>query len=731
LPIRVILRRFAESLPPTDRPARAGDLWNFIAKDLKDAGHGLSAKTMEYVQRLARNHGALILLDGLDECGSPAARERVLAGVRELTRTAGNKCRFILTARPYAWPGGTDVAKGVYALADFDDQQVEQFIRGWYAALVARNWRTPGEAERKRDELLQTWQRADLEPLTRNPLLLTLTTTLHTNRGRLPEDRADLYNESVELLMLHWNRQIGADKALLDELAITGLKLSDLREELEELAFHLHQDSLGKESSGAADVGEDRLIRSFTPLLKSRDKAAVVVEYIEKRAGLLLGQGEKDGERQFTFPHRTFQEFLAACHLAVQDDFPFECARLARAAPGHWQVVLALAARVAKAERGASSADELIGGKSIAELPSGTRPAAADWSCALIAGLQLQEIGVSALKKRDRTSAIVTRVAGWLAAALPVHPGEDGLSARDRAQAGDILAALGDPRFDPGRFHMPADDDLGFAHIPADPDFRIGTRRADAPRITEIIGSEIPEEEINDAVTPTPEFYIARYPVTVAQFRAFVQSSGSAPGDNDALRDPDNRPVRRVSWHEALAYCDWLHETLKTTPLLADNEVARLVRQGGWRVTLPSELEWEKAARGPQPNAIFTWGDKPDPNCANYAETEVGDTSAVGCFPANCYGLTDILGNVWEWTRSLWDFDYPYDFNDRGARRSEGRRRSRQGGARRLVGQRSRSCALRFPFQASARLSPQLPRGSGGIAGCPCWLTLSSVSSAP
>jgi hypothetical protein len=99
-------------------------------------------------------------------------------------------------------------------------------------------------------------------------------------------------------------------------------------------------------------------------LLNSRDKAAVVVDYIEKRAGLLVGQGEKDGERQFTFPHRTFQEFLAACHLAAQDDFPAECARLARAAPGHWQLVLPLAARVAKVERGASAADELIGGSS-------------------------------------------------------------------------------------------------------------------------------------------------------------------------------------------------------------------------------------------------------------------------------------------------------------------------------------------------------------------------------
>ena len=70
------------------------------------------------------------------------------------------------------------------------------------------------------------------------------------------------------------------------------------------------------------------------PLLKdSRDKAAIVVDYIEKRAGLLIGQGEKKGERQFAFPHRSFQEFLAACHLAAQDDFAARCLTLALTAP--------------------------------------------------------------------------------------------------------------------------------------------------------------------------------------------------------------------------------------------------------------------------------------------------------------------------------------------------------------------------------------------------------------
>ena len=83
--------------------------------------------------------------------------------------------------------------------------------------------------------------------------------------------------------------------------------------------------------------------------------------------------------------------------------------------------------------------------------------------------MQLQEIGLGAINKRERTRAIAARVADWLAASLPVHPDEGGTPARQRAHAGDVLAALGDPRFDPQRFHLPADDMLGFVRIPADP----------------------------------------------------------------------------------------------------------------------------------------------------------------------------------------------------------------------------------------------------------------------
>jgi serine/threonine-protein kinase len=165
------------------------------------------------------------------------------------------------------------------------------------------------------------------------------------------------------------------------------------------------------------------------------------------------------------------------------------------------------------------------------------------------------------------------------------------------------------------------------------------------------------EEEQPQHRLHLPDYYIAKAPVTDTQYLAFVQSTSyREPKNWDKGKPPggkEDHPVVSVTWHDAMAYCRWL---TKTT---------------GRSYRLPSEAEWEKAARGTD-GRIYPWGDEsPDKNRCNF-DKNLGDTTPVGQYSPrgdSHYGCVDTAGNVFEWTLSLWgkeklDFKYPYDPQD-------------------------------------------------------------------
>jgi len=136
-----------------------------------------------------------------------------------------------------------------------------------------------------------------------------------------------------------------------------------------------------------------------------------------------------------------------------------------------------------------------------------------------------------------------------------------------------------------------------------------------------------------------------------------------------------------VSWHEAMAYCKWLGEKINQP------------------VTLPSEAEWERAARGDTDQRAYPWGDAWKELHCNSDALGLNDTTPVGLFlnGASPYGLLDMSGNVWEWTHSIWDdkFKYPYKTGDgREDLRQEGALRVLRGGAFRYESVYAR-CAYR------------------------------------
>jgi len=152
-------------------------------------------------------------------------------------------------------------------------------------------------------------------------------------------------------------------------------------------------------------------------------------------------------------------------------------------------------------------------------------------------------------------------------------------------------------------------------------------------------------------------YYIGKYEVTIAQYDTFCKKTGHTVPEKPWLTEEGDHPVVYPTWEDAKAYCDW----------------------AGLR--LPTEAEWEKAARGGT-DTTYYWGDKPAHDMANFLGTGGRDkydiTSPVGSFPPNGYGLCDTAGNIWEWCNDWYDPDYyNHEFDDGPITNPKGPRRGK------------------------------------------------------
>lgn len=231
------------------------------------------------------------------------------------------------------------------------------------------------------------------------------------------------------------------------------------------------------------------------------------------------------------------------------------------------------------------------------------------------------------------------------------------LSSGALAQPADSTAQISPEKaveFAALNFYLPNEDMLGFVEVPAGT-FQMGSNPLLDPMAFE---NERWSEARRQGAVDLPAFYISRYEVTVAQFSAFVDATGYRV-DPMSMQGAPNHPVSYVSWTDALAYARWLELQLKES---AQTPVTiKALLQRGWRLTLPDEAQWEKAARGTD-GRIYPWGNQPRKDRANYSGRA---TMAVGSFncPECVYGLSDMSGNVWEWTRSPYQ-SLPFDPSD-------------------------------------------------------------------
>jgi formylglycine-generating enzyme required for sulfatase activity len=255
------------------------------------------------------------------------------------------------------------------------------------------------------------------------------------------------------------------------------------------------------------------------------------------------------------------------------------------------------------------------------------------------------------------------------------------------------------PLFRGDAFFLPDEPLLGFEEVPAGP-FLMGSDRSRDPEAEE--NEMWPGTASGQALVGLPSYYIARYTVTVAQFRMFVESAGFELDNDDGLKREPEHPFVVVTWSEALAYCRWLERVLAESAAVPG--AIKDLLAAGYRVHLPSEAEWEKAARGTD-GRIFPCGDTLDPGQANYVETRLGKATPVGSFPAGAspYGILDMSGNVWEWTRSLL-IPYPYDPADGREDPSASGPRVVRGGSWSRIAQNARA-AFRNVFDPVYRLN--------------------------
>jgi formylglycine-generating enzyme required for sulfatase activity len=648
LPMRVVLREFvARGLPHTSQPTTVpGDsLWRFITAELPETLRPFESSLR---QKLLRT-GGLLLLDGLDEVPEADQRRVQVKTAVEQFAAAFPKVRVLVTSRTYAYQRQDWKLRGFAeaVLAPFSRAQMRRFVDRWYAYVGQARQLSPDDTKGRATLLKQAIARTPrLYELATRPLLLTLMASLHAWRGgTLPEQREALYADAVDLLLDQWESQKvrrlpDGTHDLIQPSLVEWLRVDQqaMRQALNRLAFEAHRDQ--PVLVGTADIAEEKLVPALLALAQSPDpdiRPARLIEHLRDRAGLL----EPRGVGVYAFPHRTFQEYLAACYL-TDVGFPDDLAALLRAEPNRWREVTLLAG--AKAVRGTAAAAWTLAEELCSEEPP-AQPLPADagyWASLLAAQVLIENKSLVRVAERNRPK--VERVRTWLVRMLQ----HNALPAVDRAQAGDALANVGDPRFRADAWYLPDEPLLGFVKIPAGP-FLMGS---DDERDSWLLKAS-PQHKVK-----LPAYYITRYPVTVAQFRAFVDASGYQWG-RSSQQGAAHHPVVYVSWHDALAYCYWLTARLREwsgTP----EPLATLLRTEDWRVILPSEAEWEKAARGADGRA-YPWGNEPDPNRANYDGTGINTTSTVGCFPhgASPYGVEELSGNIWEWTRSL-EGDYPY-----------------------------------------------------------------------
>ncbi|MCB0047896.1 MAG: SUMF1/EgtB/PvdO family nonheme iron enzyme, partial [Caldilineaceae bacterium] len=685
--LRDLVRSVFPPLPsdreqPAARPGSA-EFWRYVHTAI------LSESSQDFeseLKKLCASGEAILLLDGLDEVGEatdPRRRDQIKTLIYTLGETYP-KLRIIVTSRPNAYRGGEWTLDG-FGRTRLDALSLNR-LQELANALFGRMLGEAGGQEAKTFvEAVRHDQNLRWEPgLYANPLFFTMLASLWLSSPvgarMLPSSKAELYRRSVDLMLGRWIRHRASDAAAgQTDQAAGGFDETQLRSALETLACTVHSTALPQQDTTEFHGKELLGVLLDAGLLTGMDE---VLPFLERKAGILISSRPA----YFSFIHRSFQEHLAACELTcrepemhvppVAEDRRFPAGLLTRltAEPGLWENVARRAA------------DELVSASRVKDLwLLLTRMCEPYWKRREAATTALLALELTLDNKLFETTSPARRLSdGETDTLFEMDPDEVGTA----QYRGFIKMAAERILTDTDRFTPPQRDIagrlLGGGPFPGH-DTRPGVGVVPTGAggyLPAMDWVEIPATDAEgkadfiyqeDERRQEPRFWMARYPVTYAQFQIFLDDPDGfdnphwwegLAADADDKRRPDaqsfafwNHPRDTISWYHSLAFCRWLTVRLQDRRDLlppgfsADDE---------WYVDLPTERQWEKAARG-FTGLLYPWGDEYLSGYANIDErsSKVGDfylqkTSAVGMYPQgqSPFGIADLSGNVWEWCRN-------------------------------------------------------------------------------
>lgn len=635
VPLLVPLRYYRDYLDKTAKATarqlddpRAGTLAGFIPWYLRRRSPVLELSE-DFFDRLLLGGGCLLMIDGLDEVASREQRGQVRQEVEDLVRDIYPGNQVIVTARDAGYRDeavfGDDFVR--FDVQPLDEGQIATLVENWCRRLF------PEDVAGNRDKLVSAIRQINdlrceraLPPLIRTPLMATMVVSVQWGETELPRERARLYEACVKAII---QSQYIPDDPARQELINWGGPWEAQRDWLSQVALAMHAGGRG----GAA-VREEH-VRAILATKLTEDAFEPFLQAVRYRGGLFEERGEF-----FQFLHLTFQEFLAARLLAKQRKAG-RATLLKHIGDSWWREVVLLTYGYLSIDYPPAAAEYLDW---LSHLHGSGEARLAGAELAAAAVLEME--GVDPALRNQQAE----RLARMLRSKDVVAP------ASLRATAGRTLALLGSVVPGAG-LTSGALPDVAWRPVPAG-DFVMGVEGG-------------PEEEGPQHRLWLPDFVIGRFPITNAQFAAFAADGGYGErwrhcwtgegwtwkGDHvgpyavgDGYNLP-NQPAVMVTWYEAVAFCRWLSERL------------------GRPISLPTEAQWEKAARGLD-GRIFPWGDEPPTaNQVNSVEAGVSATVAVGSFPQGVspFGVCDMSGNVWEWCQSKWRDSYQSQADDHSA----------------------------------------------------------------